>query len=182
MRHVSPFVCRWFNTPMRTLLTTQCGLVAALSLVIWGSVNSGLRQQTVLLQEQRQREQKAVSQWQKRLAALPASAELPLHSEARPSGDKRLEPGIALPTEALRASGGQLISWSPLSPDANKSDDSGWRLVFNADYAGIRRFITRLNGSTVVPRIDRLVMTREKEGIRTELLLRSPVPGAGELR
>lgn len=182
MRHVSPFVCRWFNTPMRTLLTTQCGLVAALSLVIWGSVNSGLRQQTELLQEQRQREQKAVSQWQRRLAALPAPAELPPDSEVRPLAEKHLEPGVALPTDALQASGGQLIAWSPSSPDANESDDSGWLLVFNADYVGIRRFMTRLNGSTVVPRIDRLVMTRGGEGIRTELLLRSPVPETGEQR
>ncbi|MFP1737422.1 hypothetical protein ACLECW_14450 [Lonsdalea quercina] len=179
MRQVSPFVCRWFNTPMRALLTTQCGLVAALSLVIWGSVNSGLRQQTALLKEQRQREQKAVAQWQKRLTALPAPAALPPRSASRPLAETRWEQGVVLPTEALRESGGQLISWSPLSPDVNESDESGWLLVFNADYVGIRRFISRLNGSTTVPRIDRLVMTGGDEGIRTELLLRTAVPKTG---
>lgn len=175
MMTVSPFVCRWFNTPMRTLLTTQCGLVAAISLVVWGTVNSGLRQQTALLQEQRQREQESVAQWQKRLAVLPAPAAVPPRSAARPSENQRWESGIGLPIEALRESGGQLISWSPLPPDGDDSGESRWLLVFSADYAGIRRFITRLNASLVVPRIDRLVMTRAAEGIRTELLLRSPV-------
>ncbi|OSM95876.1 hypothetical protein AU490_06930 [Lonsdalea populi] len=179
---VSPFVCRWFSTPMRTLLTTQCGLVAALALVVWGSVNGGLRQQTALLQEQRQREQESVAEWQKRLAALPAPAVSSPSSATRPLADKRWESGIGLPTEALRESGGQLISWSPLSPDGNESEENGWLLVFNADYVGIRRFITRLNASTVVPRIDRLLMTRAAEGIRTELLLRAPVPETGGAR
>ncbi|MFP1827129.1 hypothetical protein [Lonsdalea quercina] len=176
MRQVSPFVCRWFNTPMRALLTTQCGLVAALSLVIWGSVNSGLRQQTALLKEQRQRQQESVLQWQKRLAALPAPAALPPNSATLSLTNQRLASGIGLPTEALRESGGRLISWSPLSPDGEEREENRWLLVFDADYAGIRHFITRLNASNVVPQIDRLVMTRGEGGIRAELLLRSPVP------
>lgn len=176
MRHVSPFVCRWFSTPMRTLLTTQCGLVAALSLVFWGTVNSGLSQQTALLQEQRQREQESVAHWQKRLAGLPAPVALPSRSSARPLENHRWQSGIGLPTEALHESGGQLISWSPHSPDGGDSEENRWLLVLNADYAGIRRFITRLNASNVVPRIDRLVMRRTEEGIRTELLLHPPVP------
>lgn len=176
MRHVSPLVCRWFSTPMRTLLTTQCGLVAALSLVVWGTVNSGLRQQTALLQEQRQREHASVVQWQKRLAGLPASVALPPSKAARPLENHHWESGIGLPTEALRESGGQLISWSPRPPDGENRGENRWLLVFNADYVGIRRFITRLNASNVVPRIDQLVMRRTDEGIRTELLFYSPTP------